>query len=50
VRLAVHAEQVDEQTWQELFPRFVDAYPGYADYLGRREGLTPRMFRLTPVA
>ncbi len=50
VRLAVHAELVDEETWQRLFPLFVDAYPGYADYLGRREGLTPRMFRLTPVA
>jgi hypothetical protein len=39
----------DDATWQEMFPRFVAVYPGYANYLGRREGLTPRMFRLTPV-
>jgi len=49
VELAVHAELVDDATWQEVFPRFVAVYPGYANYLGRREGLTPRMFRLTPV-
>jgi deazaflavin-dependent oxidoreductase (nitroreductase family) len=50
VRLAVHAELVDAATWEQMFPRFVAVYPGYANYLGRREGLTPRMFRLTPVA
>jgi len=50
VRLPVHAELVDDATWQEMFPRFVAVYPGYANYLGRREGLMPRMFRLTPVA
>ena len=50
VRLAVHAEMVDAATWEQMFPRFVAVYPGYANYLGRREGLTPRMFRLTPVA
>ena len=49
-RLAVHAVQVDEETWTRMFPRFVEVYPGYANYLGRREGLIPRMFRLTPVA
>ena len=50
VRLPVHAELVDDATWQATFPRFVAVYPGYANYLGRREGLMPRMFRLTPVA
>ena len=49
VELAVHADLVDDATWQDMFPRFVAVYPGYANYLGRREGLTPRMFRLTPV-
>jgi len=49
VRLAVHAAMVDEETWARMFPEFVAVYPGYANYLGRREGLTPRMFRLTPV-
>jgi deazaflavin-dependent oxidoreductase (nitroreductase family) len=48
-RLRVLAELCDEQTWQRLFPAFVAVYPGYADYLGRRGGLTPRMFRLIPV-
>ena len=50
VRLAMHAQMVDAETWEQMFPRFVAVYPGYANYLGRREGLTPRMFRLTPVA
>jgi deazaflavin-dependent oxidoreductase (nitroreductase family) len=49
VRLAVHAALVDDGTWARQFPHFVAVYPGYANYLGRREGLTPRMFRLTPV-
>ena len=39
---------VDDETWAQMFPRFVAVYPGYANYLGRREGLTPRMFRLDP--
>ena len=47
-RLKVTAELVDEATWARLFPAFVAVYPGYADYLGRREGLTPRMFLLHP--
>jgi len=50
VRLAVRAEQVDEATVERVFPSFVAVYPGYADYLGRREGLAPRMFRLRPVS
>jgi deazaflavin-dependent oxidoreductase (nitroreductase family) len=50
VRLAVRAELVDDQTHERLFPSFVAVYPGYADYLGRREGLAPRMFRLRAVA
>ncbi len=50
VHLSVLAELVDEETWAATFPAFVAVYPGYADYIGRREGLTPRMFRLRPVA
>jgi deazaflavin-dependent oxidoreductase (nitroreductase family) len=50
VRLNVVAELVDEATFDRLFPAFVDVYPGYAGYLGRRQGLHPRMFRLRPVA
>jgi deazaflavin-dependent oxidoreductase (nitroreductase family) len=50
VRLPVRAEQVDQDTFDALFPAFVAVYPGYADYLGRREGLAPRMFRLRPGA
>ena len=49
VRLAVRAELVDDDTWAQQFPKFVAVYPGYANYLGRRGGLMPRMFRLTPV-
>lgn len=49
-RLHVTAEQADDGTWHRLFPRFVDIYPGYADYLSRRHGLTPRMFVLHPHA
>jgi deazaflavin-dependent oxidoreductase (nitroreductase family) len=46
--VAVTAEQVDQPTWHRLFPRFVAIYPGYADYLTRRQGLAPRMFLLHP--
>jgi deazaflavin-dependent oxidoreductase (nitroreductase family) len=49
VRLDVEARLLDSEAWARLFPSFVTIYPGYADYLDRREGLTPRMFRLTPV-
>ncbi|MBI1378283.1 MAG: nitroreductase family deazaflavin-dependent oxidoreductase [Frankiales bacterium] len=48
--LHVRAELVDDATFERLFPAFVAEYPGYADYLGRRDGLAPRMFRLRPVA
>lgn len=48
-RLAVRAELVDDATWQAMFPRFVEVYPGYDGYLERRGDLPPRMFRLTPV-
>ncbi len=50
MHLQVRAELVDPATWERLFPAFVAIYPGYADYLGRREGLVPRMFRLVPVS
>jgi deazaflavin-dependent oxidoreductase (nitroreductase family) len=46
--LAVRAELVDEPTWQRMFPSFVAVYPGYANYMERRAGLVPRMFRLVP--
>lgn len=46
--MKVTAELCDDATWARLFPRFVDMYPGYQDYIGRREGLTPRMFLLHP--
>jgi deazaflavin-dependent oxidoreductase (nitroreductase family) len=49
VRLNVLAELVDDATRERLFPSFVAVYPGYADYLERRQGLAPRMFRLRPV-
>lgn len=49
VRLPVRAALVDQDGFDRVFPRFVEVYPGYADYLGRREGLAPRMFRLTAV-
>ncbi|MEI8057077.1 MAG: nitroreductase/quinone reductase family protein [Actinomycetes bacterium] len=49
-RLAVRAAEVDTVDWNRFFPAFVSVYPGYANYLQRRGGLTPRMFRLTPVA
>jgi deazaflavin-dependent oxidoreductase (nitroreductase family) len=49
VRLKVEATLVDDTTWERVFPSFVAVYPGYANYLGRREGLAPRMFRLHPV-
>lgn len=49
-RVNVTADQADEDAWRRLFPRFVEIYPGYADYLDRRQGLTPRMFLLHPRA
>lgn len=47
-RLAVKAGLADEPTWQRLWPRFVAVYPGYASYLARTGGRTPRMFVLRP--
>jgi len=47
-RLHCRADLVDVAEWQRLFPAFVSMYPGYANYLERRVGLTPRMFRLRP--
>ena len=49
VRLLVVAEQVDDATWELVFPSFVAVYPGYAQYLVRRGDLPPRMFRLRVV-
>jgi deazaflavin-dependent oxidoreductase (nitroreductase family) len=48
--LRVRATQVDQEVWDRTFPRFVEVYPGYADYMTRRGHLPPRMFRLVPVA
>jgi deazaflavin-dependent oxidoreductase (nitroreductase family) len=50
VTLPVTAEPVDEAGFARLWPRFLDIYPGYADYLPRRRGLAPRMFLLHPHA
>lgn len=47
-RLAVTAVLADPPTWERLWPCFVALYPGYADYLGRSGGRTPRMFVLQP--
>jgi deazaflavin-dependent oxidoreductase (nitroreductase family) len=47
-RLGVRAALVPVEEFDQLFARFVDVYPGYANYLVRRGTLTPRMFRLTP--
>ena len=46
--LAVAATPVSDPEWNEIFPRFVAVYPGYENYLERRGGLVPRMFRLSP--
>ena len=49
--LRVRAEPIDDQAaFDRLWPQFVDAYPGYANYLTRRPDLPPRMFRLRPHA
>lgn len=47
-KLAVTATAVDPAEWDEMFPQFVEVYPGYANYLERRGDLVPRMFRLRP--
>jgi len=47
-KLAVTATAVDPAEWDEIFPQFVEVYPGYANYLERRGDLVPRMFRLRP--
>ena len=47
--LRVRANLIEDQAaFDRLWPRFVDAYPGYANYLTRRPDLPPRMFRLRP--
>jgi len=49
--LRVRADLIDDQAaFDRLWPQFVDAYPGYANYLTRRPDLPPRMFRLRPQA
>ncbi len=47
-RLPVTGELADRATWERLWPRFVAAYPGYANYLTRCAPRKPRMFRLHP--
>ena len=47
-RLKVRAELADPATFDRLLPRFIEIYPGYADYLVRRGDLAPRMFLLHP--
>ena len=48
ITLPVIGVEVAEPEWHEHFAKFVDIYPGYANYLERRAGLIPRMFRLVP--
>jgi deazaflavin-dependent oxidoreductase (nitroreductase family) len=50
VTLAVTAELADSDTWQLLWPNFVEVYPGYPSYLSRTGGRKPRMFVLHPLA
>ena len=50
VTLVVTAVLAESDTWQRLWPRFVQVYPGYASYLSRTGGRQPRMFVLHPVA
>ena len=49
-RLAVTGELASQPAWERLWPRFVEIYPGYADYLTRCAPRKPRMFRLSPAA
>lgn len=46
--MAVTATRIDPPEWDVQFPRFVEVYPGYRNYLQRRGGLAPQMFRLSP--
>jgi deazaflavin-dependent oxidoreductase (nitroreductase family) len=46
--LKVTATSIGDDEWPMLFPRFVEIYPGYENYLERRGDLVPRMFRLVP--
>jgi deazaflavin-dependent oxidoreductase (nitroreductase family) len=46
--LAVTAALVDEESFKELWSRFVTIYGGYEAYLKRLTNRTPRMFRLAP--
>jgi len=46
--LNVTATMVSDAEWTLMFPRFVDVYPGYENYIERRGNLVPRMFRLIP--
>jgi deazaflavin-dependent oxidoreductase (nitroreductase family) len=46
----VQAELADDDTWQRLWPKFCEMYPGYDAYLKRLTERTPRMFLLRPQA
>lgn len=48
--IAVTAEPVTGEDFDRHYTRFVEVYPGYADYRERRKDLPPRMFRLVPHA
>ena len=41
------AELADADTWSRVWPRFLAVYPGYGDYLNRRDA-PPRVFLLHP--
>ena len=47
--LQVVAEQVDDATFDRVWPRFSAVYGGYDDYLKRLTHRKPRLFRLRPV-
>lgn len=47
--LPVEAELVADEVWDRVWPRLVEVYPGYHNYLKRRGNLPPRMFLLHPV-
>lgn len=48
--LDVQAELVDEANWQQMWPKLVTVYGGYAKYLERTGGRIPRIFVLRPIS
>jgi deazaflavin-dependent oxidoreductase (nitroreductase family) len=48
VRMCVRARLADDTAWARLWPRLVEAYPGYDAYLRRAGNRKPRIFLLRP--